>query len=106
MIFLLGGKQPPCFGTKSGPTNPNIQPLYLGKTAITFAYEVGLKSFLYEKVSTRKVTSKFNNLWSFRQILESQNSKGKIDFFALLYFQFFLNFLFLDQNLYWIKLLD
>jgi hypothetical protein len=32
----------------------------LGKTAITFAYEVGLKSFLYEKVSTRKVTSEFN----------------------------------------------
>jgi hypothetical protein len=30
--------------------------LCLGKTAITFAYEVGLKSFLYEKVSTRKVT--------------------------------------------------
>jgi hypothetical protein len=44
--------------------------LCLGKTAITFAYEVGLKSFLYEKVSTR-------------QFLESQNSKGKIDFFAL-----------------------
>jgi hypothetical protein len=36
--------------------------LYLGKTAITFAYEVGLKSFLYEKVSERKVTSEFNNL--------------------------------------------
>ena len=27
---------------------------------ITFAYELGLKSFLYEKSSTRKVTSKFN----------------------------------------------
>jgi hypothetical protein len=69
--------------------------LCLGKMAITFAYEVGLKSFLYEKVSTR----------SFRQILESQNSKGKIEFFALFYFHFF-KFLFLDQNLYWIKLLD
>jgi hypothetical protein len=80
--------------------------LCLGKTAITFAYEVGLKSFLYEKVSTRKVTSEFNYLRLFRQILESQNSKGKIDFFALLYFQFFFKFLFLDQNLYWIKLLD
>jgi hypothetical protein len=33
--------------------------LCLGKMAITFAYEVGLKSFLYEKVSTRKVTSEF-----------------------------------------------
>ena len=26
---------------------------------ITFAYELGFKSFLYEKLSTRKVTSKF-----------------------------------------------
>ena len=30
------------------------------KMAITFAYELGLKSFLYEKSSTRKVTSEFN----------------------------------------------
>jgi hypothetical protein len=64
--------------------------LCLVKTAITFAYEVGLKSFLHEKVSEQKVTSKFNNLLSFRQILESQNSKGKIDFFALLYFQIYI----------------
>ena len=27
---------------------------------ITFAYELGLKFFLYEKSSTRKVTSEFN----------------------------------------------
>ena len=27
---------------------------------ITFAYELGLKSFLYEKSSTQKVTSKLN----------------------------------------------
>ena len=26
---------------------------------ITFAYELGLKSFIYEKASTRKVTSEF-----------------------------------------------
>jgi hypothetical protein len=78
--------------------------LCLGNTAITSAYEVGLKSFLYEKVSTRKVTSEFNNLGLFQQILESQNSKGKIDFFALLYFFIFL--FFLDPNLYWIKLLE
>jgi hypothetical protein len=45
------------------------------KTAITFAYDVGLKSFLYEKVSERKVTSEF---------LDFSNSKGKMDFFALL----------------------
>jgi hypothetical protein len=69
--------------------------LCLGKTAISFAYVVGLKSFLYEKVSEQKVTSEFNDLWSFRQILESQNSKGKIEFFSLLYFQIFiLNFIF------------
>jgi hypothetical protein len=60
--------------------------LCLAKMAITFAYEVGLKSFLYEKVSTRKVTSEFKNLWSFRQFLESQNSKGKMDFFDVLVF--------------------
>jgi hypothetical protein len=39
--------------------------LCLGKTGITFAYEVGLKSFLYEKVSEGKVTSEFNDLWLF-----------------------------------------
>jgi hypothetical protein len=64
--------------------------LCVGKTDITFAYEVGLKSFLYEKVSKQKVTSEFNDLCSFWQILESQNSKGKIDFFALSYFQIFI----------------
>jgi hypothetical protein len=31
--------------------------LCLGKLGITFAYELRLKSFLYEKVSERKVTS-------------------------------------------------
>ena len=30
------------------------------KMGITFAYELGLKSFLYEKSSTRKVTSESN----------------------------------------------
>jgi hypothetical protein len=60
--------------------------LCLSKTAITFAYEVGLKSFLYEKVSTRKVTSEFNDLWSFQKKLESQNSKGKMQFFDVLGF--------------------
>ena len=30
------------------------------KMGITFAYELGLKSFLYEKPSTRKVTSELN----------------------------------------------
>jgi hypothetical protein len=60
--------------------------LCLGKMAIPFAYEVGLKSFLYEKVSERKVTSEFNDQGSFWQILESQNSKGKMQFFDVLVF--------------------
>jgi hypothetical protein len=54
------------------------------KTAITFAYDVRLKSFLYEKVSEQKVTSEFNDLLLFRQFLDFSNSKGKMDFFALL----------------------
>jgi hypothetical protein len=36
--------------------------LCLGKLGITFAYELGLKSFLYEKVSERKVTSEQRRL--------------------------------------------
>jgi hypothetical protein len=43
-----------------------------------------MKSFLYEKVFTQKVRSEFNNLRSFRQILESQNSKGEMQFFDVL----------------------
>ena len=60
---------------------------------ITFAYELGLKSFIYEKSSTRKVTSEFNygnlvknfqdpqkpntkKLWGF-QDLEAKNSKKR-----------------------------
>ena len=34
--------------------------LEFSKMGITFAYELGLKSFLYEKSSTRKVTSELN----------------------------------------------
>ena len=34
--------------------------LKICKMGITFAYELGWKSFLYEKSSTRKVTSKLN----------------------------------------------
>ena len=58
----------------------------LGKMAITFAYDLGSKSFLYEKASTRKVTSEFNGLWPFAIFLESSNSKGKIEFSAILDF--------------------
>jgi hypothetical protein len=58
--------------------------LCLRKMGITFAYKLGLKSFLYEKLSERKVTFEFNDPQSFRQILESQNSKGKMQFFDVL----------------------
>ena len=34
--------------------------LEICKMGITFAYELGLKSFIYEKSSTQKVTSEFN----------------------------------------------
>jgi hypothetical protein len=54
------------------------------KTTITFAYDVGLKSFLYEKVSEQNFTSEFNNIRSFGQFLDSSNSKEKMDFFALI----------------------
>jgi hypothetical protein len=62
------------------PYAPGIRGL---PPAITFAYDVGLKSFLYKKVSEQKVTSEFNDLWSFGQFLDLLNSKGKMDFFAL-----------------------
>jgi hypothetical protein len=67
---------------------------------IAFAYEVGWKVFIW-KVSRWKVTSDFGHRTSFGQYLESSNSKQKIEFFSLLYFQFFLFF-----YLYWIILLD
>ena len=33
------------------------------KMGVTFAYELGLKSYLYEKSSTRKVTYEFNGCY-------------------------------------------
>ena len=62
---------------------------------ITFAYELGLKSFIYEKSSTRKVTSEFKgggtplnifkipkNLTQKKlrgfQDLEAKNSKNRV----------------------------
>ena len=49
------------------------------KMGITFAYELGLKSFLYEKSSTRKVTSKYIQDWScFEDLVErSSNIENK-----------------------------
>ena len=44
---------------------------------ITFAYELGLKSFIYEKSSTRKVTSDGDSLWPVCKFVESSNSKRK-----------------------------
>ena len=34
----------------------------ISKMGITFTYELGLKSFLYEKSSTRKIISEFNGV--------------------------------------------
>ena len=65
---------------------------------ITFAYELGLKSSLYEKSSTRKVTSKFNrgnpvkhfqnpqkpNRKKVTGLLRSRGEKMETNFFLLL----------------------
>ena len=59
--------------------------LEFSKMGITFGYELGLISFLYEKSSTRKVTSEFKHfqnpqkpkrkkLWGFSD-LEGENGK-------------------------------
>ena len=47
------------------------------KMGITFAYELGLKSFIYEKSSTQKVTFEFNtrNLVKHFQIPQKPNRK-------------------------------
>jgi hypothetical protein len=45
-----------------------------------------MKKKLYEKASTKKVTSNFNYLWQFTNFLEHSNSKGKIEFFEVLDF--------------------
>jgi hypothetical protein len=49
------------------------------KTALTFAYGLGKKPIIYQKLSTQNFTSDFNCLWPFAQILLSQNSKGKYE---------------------------
>ena len=47
------------------------------KIGITFAYELGLKSFLYEKSSTRKVTSEFNRANPIKHFQNPQNLTEK-----------------------------
>ena len=47
------------------------------KMGITFVHELGLKSFLYEKSSTRKVTSNGDYLRHVCKFVESSNSKRK-----------------------------
>jgi hypothetical protein len=47
--------------------------------AITFAYELGKNYVIYEKLSTREVTSDFNCRGPFSQNLDSQNSKVKYE---------------------------
>ena len=56
------------------------------KMGITFAYELGLKSFLYKKSSIRKVTSDGDRLRPVCKFIESSNSKRKK---VMLKFQFF-----------------
>ena len=45
---------------------------------ITFAYELGLKSFLYEKSSTLKVTSDFNRGNPVKHIQNPQKPNKKV----------------------------
>ena len=59
------------------------------KMGITFAYELGLKRFLYEKSSTRKVTSDGDYLWPVCKFVESSNSKRKKSYAQI---SVFLNF--------------
>jgi hypothetical protein len=49
------------------------------KTALTFAYGLGKKHIIYQKLSTQNFTFDFNGLRLFAQILLSQNSKGKYE---------------------------
>ena len=49
------------------------------KMGITFAYELGLKSFLYEKSSTRKVTSEFNRGTPVKHFQNPQKPNRKKD---------------------------
>ena len=54
----------------------NLSGIY--KMGITFAYELGLKSFLYEKSSTRIVTPEFNGgtLLNIFKILKNLTEKS------------------------------
>jgi hypothetical protein len=65
--------------------------LYLVKTAITFVYELRLKSILYKKVSTRKVTSEFTVvLTNFRiSKFKRENRLFCTFIFSNLFFYFF-----------------
>ena len=45
---------------------------------ITFAYELGLKSFIYEKSSTRKDTSEFNGGNPVKHFQNRQKPKEKV----------------------------
>jgi hypothetical protein len=53
--------------------------LFQIKSATTFAYGLEKNRIIYQKLSTKKVTSDFNSHRPFAQILVSQNSKGKYE---------------------------
>jgi hypothetical protein len=56
------------------------------KMAITFAYGLGKKRIIYQKLSTQNFTSDFNSRRPFAQILLSPNSKGKYESRKILVF--------------------
>jgi hypothetical protein len=53
--------------------------LFQFKTALTFAYGLGKKRIIYQKLSTQNFTSDFNGHRPFAKILLSRNSKGKYE---------------------------
>jgi hypothetical protein len=91
--------------------------LFQIKTAITFAYELGKNCVIYEKLSTQKVTSDFNDHKLFAQNLAPQYSEGKYESMKILDFarkmrkkiQFillFLIFLIILKFLYYFGILE
>jgi hypothetical protein len=60
--------------------------LFQFKTALTFAYGLGKKRIIYQKLSIQNFTSDFNDHRLFAKILLSQNSKGKYESMKILDF--------------------
>jgi hypothetical protein len=54
--------------------------MLFGKTAITFAYELGLRRILYKSSSTENFTHEIQPLWCFLLKLDFQNWPGRWSF--------------------------